>query len=134
MDSRRRFIRRIELVHVTIAAVACAVAGVTSSASVVMGVALGALLGGLNFRALAVLATRMTATDGDAATRSGSAALIILKMLAMMAAVGAVLVWIRPDGIGFIIGLSLAPLALLVGSFALLRDANKDTSAVEVRR
>ncbi len=115
MDVRRRFIRRIELTHLGLAAVACALAASLAGPAVLTGVALGAALGGLNFRALAILAARFTRA-GDNAARAGSAGLLIFKMVALMAAVGVVFVLIEPDGVGFIAGISLAPLALIVVS------------------
>lgn len=115
MDARSRFIGRVEKVHAVLAVVSIAVAAARWGQPVWSGVMLGALLGGLNFRALSVLAARFTRT-GDATARSGAMGLIILKMGAMMAAVAVVMIVAKPSGAAFVVGISAAPVALLLVS------------------
>ena len=115
MDPRQQFIRRVERTHAVIACLACIVAIAMSNQAVWSGVLLGALLGGLNFRALAMLAAKFT-TTGDNAVRSATMGLIIGKMVAIFAAVGVVMVFANPDGVAFIGGISLAPIALVLVS------------------
>ncbi len=112
MDPRRCFIRRVEALHAALAVTATFAAFVGWTATVGWGVLLGALLGGLNFRALALLAARFTQVNHNAA-RSGAMGLIVVKLSAMMAAVGAVMVFAKPDVGAFLVGISIAPVALI---------------------
>jgi hypothetical protein len=113
MDARRRFIRRVEGVHAALGACAVAVAIALWSQAIWSGVLMGALLGGLNFRALALLAAKFTET-GENAARSGAMGLIIVKMAVMMAAVGGVMVFAEPNVGAFLVGISGAPVAMML--------------------
>ena len=112
MDARHRFIRRVELTHAALAVCAVGLAVANAEQAMWTGVLLGALLGGMNFRALAVLAARFTRTDNNAG-RSGAMGLIIAKMMVMMAAVGAIMMFAKPDVGGFLVGISAAPVSLI---------------------
>ncbi len=113
VNEPRRRLRQLELVHAVVAVLACGVAAWIGSAEVVRGIAFGAVLGGLNARALAALVGRVT----DAASPpAGPMALIFLKMLILLAAVGAVLLWANVDAAAFVAGISAAPLLWLLGS------------------
>ena len=127
MDARRRFIRRVEGAHAVLSVVAVSAAAFLHTRPVWTGVLLGALLGGMNFRALALLAARFTRTD-DNAGRSGAMGLIIAKMAAMMAAVGAVMLLAKPDVGGFLVGISAAPVSLVIVA-AIARPTFDDASA-----
>lgn len=115
MDARHQFIRRVEGAHAVIAVVGVGVALALSSQALWSGVLLGTLLGGLNFRALALLAAKFTQT-GDNAGRSGAVGLIVVKMAVMMASVGAVMVFAQPDAGAFVAGISAAPISLVLVS------------------
>ncbi len=126
-DPRRR-LRQLELVHAVVALLACGAAALVFSAEVVRGIAFGAVLGGLNARALATLVGRITDVDS---TPAGPMALIFLKMLLLLAAVGAVLLLANVDPIAFVAGISAAPLLWLIGSMA---AASQPRSRPEVPR
>ncbi len=126
MDPRRQFIRRVEGLHAALGVVACVVAFLGWPTSIALGVFVGALLGGLNFRALALLAAKFTRV-GDNAARSGAMGLIVVKLGAMMAAVGGVMVLVKPDVGAFLVGISLAP-AALIGVALMARPVFDDDS------
>lgn len=113
------------MVHAAIAVCGLALAVALGPQAIWAGVLLGALLGGLNFRALALLAARFTRTD-DNAGRSGAMGLIIVKMAVMMAAVAGIMTFAQPDVGAFLGGISLSPLALVAVS-AVARPTFADT-------
>jgi putative intracellular protease/amidase len=134
MDARRRTLLRVELAHLALALVAVGVALVWAGDDVVIGLGSGFVIGGLNARAMAMLAAG--ATSSDAATRSRSAALLFVKMIALMTAVGGVLYALRPDVIAFVAAISAAPLLLLVSGLVLGAPAGAEPQtepAVEAR-
>lgn len=113
MDARSRMLRKVEVAHAVIAVCVVVAAAVWSDLPQLVGLGAGFVLGGLNARALAALATRMTSVDAQA--RGAAAGLLMAKMLLLMAAVGAVLLLAKPDPVAFVIAISVAP-AMLLGA------------------
>ncbi len=117
MSDRRSFIRRVERLHLLLAIVVCAVVVPMWPDGRWLGLVAGAAIGGANFRVLAVLTAKMTRVD-PAQQKIGSM-LLVGKMPALLVAIGLVMWWLQPEPIAFVIGLSLAPIALvLVSAFA----------------
>ena len=113
MNERRRFIRRVEVLHAVVAFVAVLLTLSFWSGDRLSGVLAGALLGAANFRAMAMITERLTGS-ASASGRNTALGLLFGKLFGLIAAVAAVLFVLQPDPLAFILGLSLAPAALLI--------------------
>ncbi len=125
MHPRRQFIRRVELTHVALGAVAFGLAFALAPQAIWVGVGTGALLGAANFRAMANLLDRFT--TGDTQARSLAVGMLMGKLLVMAFAVFAVLTWLAPDPAAFAGGLTVAPVSLLLVS-AFARPTTPDSA------
>jgi len=77
------------------------------------GVLAGVLLGAGNFRAMAMFTERLTSSV-DADGRNRALTLLVVKLIVLIVTVGAVMLLLKPDPLAFILGLSVAPAALLI--------------------
>lgn len=125
MNERRRFIRRVELLHVAAAACGVLLAFSLWSGDRLSGVVAGVLLGGANLRAMTLITERLTSSL-DANGRNGALALLLGKLMLLIATVGAVMLLLKPDVLAFIAALSLAPAALLVVAAVARPDTSQD--------
>ena len=117
MSDRRSFIRKVERLHLLLAIVVCAIAVPIWADGRWMGLVAGAAIGGANFRALALLTARLTRVDPT--QRKIASMMLVGKLPMLLAAIGLVMWWLQPEPVSFVIGLSLAPVALvLVSAFA----------------
>ena len=134
MNERRRFIRRVELFHAAAAAVGVLLALSLWSGDRLSGVLAGVLLGGANLRAMTLITERLTSSP-DANGRNGALALLLGKLMLLIATVAGVMLLLKPDALAFIAALSLAPAALLVvAAVARPATAKADDSAVSDQR
>lgn len=117
LANRRRFIFRVELMHVVLGAIGFGVALLMAPEPVWIGVGAGAAVAIANFHAMAGLLERLTM--GSMQSRSIAVGLLMVKLLVLGAAVLAILMLLSPDAAAFAGGLSATPLSLLlVSAFA----------------
>lgn len=102
--------QRVERVHLALVAVLVLAAVALAGPPVWSGVLAGGLVGAANFRALAFLTVRFVA--GETRTRQGAIGLLLLKFALLTGVVGAIVTWLEPDPIAFLVGLTLAPVCL----------------------
>ena len=125
MNERRRFIRRVEMLHAAAAVLGVLLAVSLLSGDRLSGVLAGVLLGGTNLRAMTLITERLTGS-ADANGRNGALALLLGKLMLLIATVGAVMLLLKPDPLAFIAALSLAPAALLVVAAVARPDTSRD--------
>ncbi len=113
MNERRRFIRRVEMLHALTALAAVGLAMMIWPGERWTGVLAGVLLGAANFRAMAMFTERLTSST-TAGGRNGALALLVGKIMALIVVIGVVMLILKPNPIAFILGVSLAPAALLI--------------------
>jgi hypothetical protein len=113
MNERRRFIRRVEMLHALAALAAVGLALMVWPGERWTGVLAGVLLGAANFRAMAMFTERLTGSV-NADGRNRALALLVGKLMALIVIVGVVMLILKPDPLAFILGISLAPAALLL--------------------
>lgn len=113
MNERRRFIRRVEVLHAAVAFAAVLLTLGFWSGDRLSGVLAGALLGAANFRAMSLITERLTSST-SAGGRNSALGLLFGKLFSLIAALAAVLFVLQPDPLAFIVGLSFAPAALLI--------------------
>jgi hypothetical protein len=116
MDARRQFMQRLELAHLVLAVVAIALATWLARSDVVVGLIAGFAIGGGNARAMGMLAA--AASSEDAGVRRRGVALLFVKMLVLMAVVGAVLYFLAPNPLAFVVAISAAPVLMLFTGMA----------------
>jgi hypothetical protein len=117
LTSRRRFIFRVELMHVVLGVLGFGAAFFMATEPVWIGAGAGAAVAIANFHAMASLLERLTM--GDMQSRSIAVGLLMVKLLVLGAAVLAILTLLSPDAAAFAAGLSVTPLSLLlVSAFA----------------
>lgn len=111
-------ITQVERVHAAVAGLAVLVGLVVAQRPVWAGLLAGGLIGGLNFRALGWLAVRLL--SGRTRSQHAAIGLLLLKFTALAAAIGAVVIYLRPAPLALLVGVSFAPATLVV--VALLRN------------
>lgn len=127
MDS----IVRIERLNYAIGAIAVAVATLTQSREIALGVAVGVLLTCANFFVLRKLVTKWTRQA--AAGRTGNATLLMLpKMVAMMGAVGLAIVFLPINVVALAIGYSIFIVSILLeATYSVIRTPDHEPSTTE---
>ena len=119
-------ILRIERLNYGISAVAIVAALVTQTSRVTLGLTIGAALTCLNFFVLRKLIVKWTA---EAATgKGGNASLLMLpKMVGLMGAVAAAVLFLEIDVIAFAVGYSIFIVSIIVETtYTALRPAAAD--------
>lgn len=114
-EARKRFVSRVELLHVVFGLAGFATAFAMAAEPVWIGVGSGAAVALANFHAMAGLLQRLT--TGDMQARSLAVGLLMLKLLLLGGAVLAILTLLEADPVGFAVGLSVTPVSLLIVSF-----------------
>jgi hypothetical protein len=122
-------ILRIERLNYGISAVAILIALVTQPRPVILGVAIGAGLTCLNFYVLRRLTVKWTAEAAHG--RGGNASLLMLpKMVGLMAAVAAAVLFLPIDVIAFAVGYSIFIVSIIVETtYSALRPAAADPAS-----
>ena len=129
MTPSHLFVRRVDVLSWVFAVVLSLAAWVTQPEPIFVGVLVGGLLSAVNFRVLASLVGRLTAQAGT--NPSLAVAGLMGKLLGMAVAVFLALQLLNPDPVAVVVGLSVAPLSLLlVGAFA--RPAAIEPNSSEV--
>jgi hypothetical protein len=108
------WISRVERAHLGVVLAAVVVATVFAPRPFWAGLLAGGLVGAANLRALAFLTGRMVAADRSA--RHAAIGLMLVKFAALAGAVAAILRWLDPDALALLIGLTLAPASLALGT------------------
>lgn len=110
-------VRRIERLNYVLGGITVIVAALTVSQRPALGVLLGVLLTCLNFAALRWMVFRWTAAVKAGDERGSNRIYLILpKMIAMMAAVALIVVFLPIDAIGFLIGYSIFFPSIVIGA------------------
>lgn len=104
------------------------IALVAFGADAALGVAAGTVVGVGNFRLLRTLMAGMMLRDGSATSKALLGALSGFKFLALAGVVLLLLVWLRLDRVGFVVGFSALVVAL---PLAALRGEKDGTAAGE---
>lgn len=119
-------IHRIERLNYGISAALVAIAALTQSRAVALGLAVGAGLTCLNFYVLRRLVVKWT--DDAARRASGNSTMLYLpKMIAMMGAVAAAVLLLPIDVIAFIVGYSIFIVSIVVDTtYTALRPSAAD--------
>jgi hypothetical protein len=121
---------QVERVHAAVAVVAMLIALAVAARPVWSAVLAGTLVGAANFRVLALLTQRLV--SGTTSTKNAAIALLLFKFIGLIAVLGVIVLWLKPDSLTFLIALTLAPLCLLVVVLRRRPDPAAP-SAVEVR-
>ena len=122
-------VRRIERLNYGIGAVLVAAGALTQPRDIALGVAVGVALTCANFFVLRRLITRWTSevARGD---RGGNAAFLMLpKMIALMGAVAASILFLPIDALAFTVGYSTFIVSILIDSIysaAFAHDSEED--------
>ena len=111
MTSPSRIIRNVERLHVGLAVAGCAAATAVGTAALT-GALVGVAIGGINFRLGAGLTRRLTGGGGH--SKISAIFLLVGKLALLVVAIGAAMRWLQPEPIALLLGLSLAPLSLMV--------------------
>jgi ATP synthase I subunit len=119
-------IQRIERLNYGISAALIAIAALTQSRAVALGLAVGAGLTCLNFYVLRRLVVKWT--DDAAKRASGNSTMLYLpKMVAMMGAVAAAILLLPINAIAFIVGYSIFIVSIVVDTtYTALRPSAAD--------
>jgi hypothetical protein len=112
------FVRTVERTH-AVFALLTAVAAAATAPAWAWGVVGGALLGAFNLRAMAALLGGLL--GGQRGERGLATALLPLKFLLLVAAIGGLLLGVDLQPGGLLVGLALLPAALVVGGVWSLR-------------
>jgi len=102
---------RVERVHAAVAVALSLAAFLLLGQPQWSGMAAGALVGAVNFRALAFLTERLI--GGETSSRHTAIALLLFKFTLLAGALGGIVTWLKPDGVTFLVGLTLAPVCLV---------------------
>jgi hypothetical protein len=103
-------VQRIEVMNLILVAIAAAVS-LTVSRPFFWGVVSGGALTAANFRILAGVIRSVFLKKGVNALNVG---LYWVKFAAILGAVGALILWVKVDGVGFVVGLSTMLVAVTV--------------------
>lgn len=109
--NRASLTQRVERVHLVLVAVLVVTAVALAELPVWSGVLAGGLVGAANFRALAFLTQRFV--GGETRTRNSAIGLLLLKFALLAGVLGAIVTWLAPNPIAFLVGLTLAPVCLV---------------------
>ena len=126
------FVASVERLHLVLGVLAVLVAAAMTYSAALgssghwTAVLAGLLLGGANFRALAILTTRMLLSD-EPSTRNTAIVMLSLKIGVLALLMMAVFRWVKPDGLTLLLALSLAPFCLVI--LAVRRGGKLQTSA-----
>ena len=110
----RPSVRRIERLNYALGAVLVIVGALTQSRSVALGIAVGVALTCANFFILSRLVTRWTAEVARGQGDGKSAYMMLPKMIALMGAVAASILFLPIDPIAFTIGYSTFVLSIVI--------------------
>lgn len=125
---RQSFVRRVDVMNWALSVVVVIGAVWTQPADIWRGVLAGAMVATVNFRVLAALVSRFI--SGGVTNQSVAVAALMFKMLVLAAFLLVVLLLLKPDPVAMIVGLSVAPLSLLV--VGLIAPHNTDSPSSEV--
>jgi hypothetical protein len=125
-------IAQVERLHAIVALVASVVAFALTSRPIWSAVVAGTLVGAANFHMLALLTTRLV--SGSNTSRQVAIGVLLLKFTVLAGVLGAVVQWLKPDGVTFVAALTLAPVCLVTVVLRGRKEAIAPTdSPLEVR-
>lgn len=108
----KALVKSVERLHVVVTVLALLAAFGLGSRPHWMGILLGALIGGVNFRGLAMVTQRLT--SGETQTKNGAIGLLMGKFLLVGLAIAVILLAFKPNALTLLVGLSFAPICLVL--------------------
>jgi len=105
-------VKSVERLHLAVTALALLAAFGLGHRPHWLGILLGALIGGVNFRGLALVTQRLTSVETQ--TKNGAIALLMGKFLLVGLAIAVILPAFKPNALTLLVGLSFAPVCLVL--------------------
>ncbi len=112
MIAAKTMVKNVERLHAVVALLALLLTFALADRPHWMGIVLGAFIGALNFRGLAMVTQRLV--SGETRTKNGAIGLLMGKFLLVGLAIAVILLALKPNALTLLVGLSLAPICLVL--------------------